>query len=208
MKEDQEDKMDSNAPHKREFIRQAKSLLFTDDEIGKIYDRALSGEAKQHAPVISRDFGPDRINLQLILLRDEQGLPGLSGFRTTLLKIGEIQHTRYQGIDTQELEKKMAAVDWQGSLEEFPAVFDQLALLELSKDKLVSHIAHQLIAKYWIDTSVESYIHMGQYREEFTQCATFHIETESRKKAQNRRHLAGSGQKHSAKKKKGNKPKQ
>ncbi|OJV52290.1 MAG: hypothetical protein BGO31_05520 [Bacteroidetes bacterium 43-16] len=108
-----------------------------------------------------------------LVINFEQGGYSVSEYRIELVKIPEVEHTISQGVNTVQLEQRLAAINWQvvekvQLLEDNIAVIlDEVMFLRLSGSGQAQDVMDMLMLKYWYSTpvmEVMDFINLDQYK--------------------------------------------
>jgi hypothetical protein len=142
------------------------------------FDGAICITHKQHGrQIIAYKFN--------IVRNYENGLYSVRDYQARMLKIPEITHGIYGGIDTMGLEKRLEKADWH--IKSLPMPWDERALsdtfydlMQLARldDKAAINIAETLMLKYWAHTPMENMIDMGPNRHRYEKELCFPINME------------------------------
>lgn len=109
-----------------------------------------------------------------ILKNDNLGVFSLPGYETTLLRVGNIAHTNIPGLNTADLEQRLAAIEWGDvyphTLRERQDIVHcilDLGKLLNTKDRKLNEIAEQLVLKYLACTPLEIEFNFGKSRQQY-----------------------------------------
>lgn len=105
---------------------------------------------------------------------DNLGVYQLHGYHSTLLRIGDIPHQKVMGIDTAELEREMAKIDWNRIVPfTYPkasginACLTQLAKISQGENPEGKQVAELLTLKYIDGTALARMFNFGDLRKEY-----------------------------------------
>ncbi|GEM_PF-2884244 len=100
-----------------------------------------------------------QVNIDLLIKPESDGY-SVDGYKIELVKIPKVAHTVSQGIDTAQLEQRLAAVNWrmidkEQLLEDNIAVIiDEVMFLRLTGSGQAQDVMDMLILKYWSSAPV------------------------------------------------------
>lgn len=112
-----------------------------------------------------------------LFINFEQGGYRIDKYKIELVKIPEVEHVVCLGIDTAQLEQKLASVNWHAVekvqlLEDGIAVIlDDVMLLRLAGSGQAQDVIDMLMLKYWYSApvmEVMDFINLDQYKTSFT----------------------------------------
>lgn len=159
--------MDIAMQRKDQFLADVKKLGFDDPFLEHYYDLFVDKKKLYYILSDTIDFEDSRMLYNIDWRVDEDGFPFLKGYEATLLKTHPIDHGVFSEIDTAELEKEMAAINWNTELSELPGLYEKILELKSSKDLNATDVAERLEARYWTGTAVSNFLQLEQYKVKF-----------------------------------------
>jgi len=119
-----------------------------------------------------KKYGSDTITYSFdVEINNNLGIYTLHGYQVKMLHVGELDHKIINGINTSELEREMANINWANAL---PGLFDkdnriadivlQLSGLLAASDPRGTELSELLGLKYLTGTPLEGYVNLSQIR--------------------------------------------
>lgn len=117
-----------------------------------------------------------QINIDLVIKSQSVGY-SVDGYKIELEKIPEVAHTVSQGIDTAQLEKSLAGINWRAIEKEqllednIAGLIDEVMFLRLTGSIQAQDVMDMLMLRYWSSAPVMEvldYIDLKQFKKSFS----------------------------------------
>lgn len=165
-----------------EIIKHMHFLGIVDNDYAK---ELLSHKLPNDSTVIcvTRTSHEDKIvDYIFSILKNDDGKFNVSDGLARMLIVPEIVHGFFDGIDTRELEKRFADVNWNKiylPIAMNSNVIADLITLSKSKEAAAQEIAESLKVKYWANTPLDRIFIISSEMEKFEKTMSFPIRMDS-----------------------------